>query len=257
MKAWLYGVGGLLIAAGLVGAVVLRGADAPHRIEPTASAESSEPDNGAARTDMAANGEALAPPPPPNQAEVELIPGAADLDPDTVSRLLTIERRRGEMVSVEEWEAASAAPAWSEREVPGPGLPLEEDEVEDGRVFLDFNRLKLDGAQPGDQLDLRIPQLARTYTVTIEEVREHGAGIFSWGGRLEGLPPNYTAVITQGPRHTHGGIATPEGHYTIEVHGGSGWIVSTDTISRYGEGVPHAPVPPELAEEEGDRSHRH
>lgn len=246
-----------MIAAGLVAVAVLRGIDAPDPIEPVASAESSEPDNGAPGRSMGVSDETLTPPPPPNQAEVELIPGTADLDPETVSRLLTIERRRGEMVSIEAWEAANSAPTWFEREVPGPGLPLEDDEVEDGRVFLDFNRLKLDGAQPGDQLDLRIPQLARTYTVTIEEVREHGAGIFSWGGRLEGLPPNYTAVITQGPRHTHGGITTPEGHYTIEVHGGSGWIVSTDTISRYGEGVPHAPVPPELAEEEGDRSHRH
>ncbi|RFA30682.1 hypothetical protein CAI21_03970 [Alkalilimnicola ehrlichii] len=250
--------GTALAAVLVITSMTLRGNDEPdvpaiaetNAVEPTQSAAVPE------QSSMSAEDEP--PPPPPSDDNIEFFEDAAELDSETVSRLFNIEDRRGQTISPQAWEAARAAPSWEARDEPAPHLPLEAGERDDGRAFIDFNRLKLDGLQAGERMELNIPQQARNYTFVVQDVEEHGGGIASWNGHLDGLPTTYSTTITQGPEHTYGGISTPDGHYTIEIHGDSGWIVSTDTISVYDPNEPHAPIPPELGgEEEGAHRHHH
>lgn len=184
-------------------------------------------------------------PPPPPSAEMLDPYGSAEGMEEDMRLLVTVQSRRGVDVPLDDLRQAMQQAPWTASTHPAPHLPLTPEERQDGRAFVKFNRLKLESLRIGDRYAVAIPQLGREYSLVIEEIQEHEPGITSWNGRLEGMPPHFTSAITQGPEYTYGGIATPEGHFTLEVHGTNGWIVSTDTISVYDPSQPHVLIPPE------------
>lgn len=237
------GVGVLAVAV-----VVLRGTgqEAPLPASETASAPEPKPKAQSSESTL----EEQEPARKAEEEADEAAAKAAGLDEQDLDRLEAARVRRGD-VSVEEFKRAQSEPMWKPVDNPPEHLPVSEEERNDGRAFIEFNRLKLDSLQEGDKLPVSVPQLGRDYTIQVNEVKTHESGIVSWNGRLEGMPPSYTTSITQGPKHTHGGITTPEGHYTLEVHGNDGWIVATDTIYQQDPDQPDVLTPPEPGKKEG------
>ncbi|MGB3620195.1 MAG: hypothetical protein WBA20_02515 [Ketobacter sp.] len=141
--------------------------------------------------------------------------------------------------------------AWEASDKPGDELALSDEEIGDGREFIQFKRLKLDSLVAGDQLDIPINQTGKTYQAEITQAVVNSDGSVTWNGQLmdelgdvsseSGSP--YSVTITSGQAIVSGGIFTPEGHFVIEAVGEQGWIANASTLFKFDENKPDYVIP--------------
>lgn len=96
--------------------------------------------------------------------------------------------------------------------------------IEDPEL-MQFNSAKIESLVIGDVVELPIKQAGETYRLRIESVQADSDENITWRGHILHNNKNYYASITRNNSGlTIGGIDTPNGHYTLEAHGDSGWI---------------------------------
>ncbi len=178
---------------------------------------------------------------------VSLLGGATDATPEETARARAVRNRRDEELTLTVLREALADSPWQFIDAPGEQLPVVPTQDGDGRVYIRFNRLKLDLLQPGDKLTFALPQVDHDYTMVVSEVFEHGHGIASWSGHIVGMPEEYPVSFTQGPDYTRAGIATPAGYFALEAYGGSGWILPPAALA-----IRAAPAPAPSGQLDGD-----
>ena len=81
------------------------------------------------------------------------------------------ERRPNATYDAKEVAAAVArTDAWSPRKDVPKNLPLNKEELADGREFINFDSLKIDTLVPGETLKLAIKETGQQYDVNIDDV---------------------------------------------------------------------------------------
>lgn len=169
---------------------------------------------------------------------------------------LDIMRARRPDVSYNADDVAAALArhdAWSPSPVTPTDLPLQPEELVDGREFIDFDSLKLETLVPGDSVKLAIGDTGQQYNVNIDDVQQQDESRITWKGHIEGYDgEKYHVSFTKGETLTVGGIDTPDGHYVIQAHGNKGWVASSGLLFKE-----HADpiVPPEEELEGESNSH--
>ncbi|VUD69270.1 hypothetical protein TDB9533_04637 [Thalassocella blandensis] len=146
------------------------------------------------------------------------------------------------------YQAMQQPSAWEEvSEVPA-GLNLTDEELNDGRSFINFSELKLESLAEGDTLKISIGQDDIDFEAKISQVSSEGQGeSVTWYGESNTPGSTDTITLTQADGLTVGGIFTEQGLYQLEVRNGKGFIVSNATLFRHGEDQ-QVYVPPEYIE---------
>ena len=168
-------------------------------------------------------------------------------------------RRQGGDYDPDAVEQAVLEPtAWKNSEAPGSDLDLTDEEKQDGREFIQFNRLKLETLVSGDTLDIPIAQTGQTYQAKITHSEVNNDGSVTWHGQLHdelgplnndsGKP--YEVTFTSGNTMVSGGIFTPDGHFVLESANEQGWIGNASTLFKFDENEPDFIIPG--AEDEHD-----
>lgn len=182
----------------------------------------------------------------------------AALNPDYPtldSRLNAMSARRGGQTfdPDEVSEALEKPAAWQTGDAPGDKLTLSDEEINDGREFIRFDRLRLETLVKGDVLDLPMTQTKEKYSVKINKTSGNEDGSVTWYGRLmdEKGPVlkenggNYDVSFTSGQKVASGGIFTPEGHFVIHSVDDQGWIATSRTMYKQNGNEPCVLTPGE------------
>lgn len=164
------------------------------------------------------------------------------------ARLEAMRQRRPErnfdVVAVE--AAMKRDTAWSPAvEVPND-LPLEPEELTDGRQFIQLDGLKIETLMPGDNVRVSIDETGQEYLVSMDRVEKHDYDSISWHGHIDGADgQTYSVSFTRGKQLTVGGLDTPDGHYVLQAQGNNGWIASSDLLFKVDPNVDDAIYPHE------------
>lgn len=149
------------------------------------------------------------------------------------TRIEAIKNRRPLLhYSPEEVAAATArTSSWNPAEKTPADLPLKQEELTDGRQFIQLDTLKIETLMPGDAINVRVAENARDYQVVIDRVEKHDYNSISWYGHIQGEDgQQYSVSFTRGETLTVGGLDTPDGHYVLQAHGNNGWIASSQLL---------------------------
>lgn len=158
-------------------------------------------------------------------------------------------RRPGRNYTAREVERAMARrDMWSStEEVTTEKIPLEEEELHDGRQLVQFSPVKLESLQVGDRVAIDITEANTAYEVVIDRIQKHDYDSVSWYGHIDGNDgQRYQVSFTRGETLTVGGIDTPAGNFQLQAHDDAGWIASSGSLFETG-GETDAVYPPETA----------
>jgi hypothetical protein len=164
-------------------------------------------------------------------------------------------RRPGANYDPAEVAAALArTDAWKPSPTAPTGLPLSQEELTDGRQFIEFDSLKIETLEPGDSVKLTIDDTGQQYNVNIDNVEQQDESRITWTGHIDGHDGQpYHVSFTKGETLTVGGIDTPDGHYVVQAHGNKGWVASSGLLFK--EHVdPIVPPEEELGDQPADTS---
>lgn len=112
-------------------------------------------------------------------------------------------------------------------------LLLNEDERNDDREYISFDRFKVETLLPGDTLELPITNLDVALVMEVDTI-EQQEGSFTWFGHLTDYPTAEVS-ITQGEGLAMGAIHFPSEHFAFQVNGEIGWVASSTTLFKPGE----------------------
>ena len=137
------------------------------------------------------------------------------------------ERLPNSDITEEQILTAMAEPSlWKQLNTVPENLPLSEEKIRDGREFVSLDSLKLETLVIGDTVELPLTQTGRTYFMKVERVQDMGDGNTTWSGQLTDSGAYHHVSFTRGASGvTVGGINSPDGHFTVEGRGDTGWIV--------------------------------
>ncbi len=91
------------------------------------------------------------------------------------------------------------------------------------KTAVTFDAASLKQVTQGDRVDLPLPA-GQQYTAQVDHVKTMPNGDRNWQGHLADTETHYPVVFTLGTATAFATITTPEGSYTLETVGGSGWV---------------------------------
>ncbi len=189
-------------------------------------------------------------------------PSATTIDAELQTRIDAIKNRRPNLqYSPEQIAAATTrSNSWSPSEKVPTDLPLQPEELTDGRQFIQLDTLKMETLMPGDAINVRVAENARDYQVVIDKVEKHDYNSISWYGHIMGDDgQKYSVSFTRGETLTVGGLDTPDGHYVLQAHGNNGWIASSQLLFKVdphvSDAIHPADVDPSYAHTREKHSH--
>ena len=152
--------------------------------------------------------------------------------PTLLSRLSALDARRPNThYSAEDVLSAMEKPtAWEGSNQPGPNLnKLTQEELNDGRQFVDFDPLKVETLMVGDHMDIVIDSIGEVFNMQIDNVRIYEDGNVQWKGKITNIAGGKVA-ITQSENITVATVVLEQDDFTLEAHGTDGWIVDSGTL---------------------------
>lgn len=155
-----------------------------------------------------------------------------DQYPTLSSRLSALDARRpNSNHSPEDVLSAMEKPAaWETKKEPGPNLKkLSQEELNDGRQFVDFDPLKVETLMPGDHMDVAVDSIGQVFDMRVDKVRIYEDDNVMWKGTIMNGDGG-SVTITQSYQITVAAVVLPEDDFTLEAHGTDGWIVDSGTL---------------------------
>jgi len=152
--------------------------------------------------------------------------------PTLLSRLSALDARRPNThYSAEDvLSAMEKATAWEGSHQPGPNLNgLTQEELNDGRQFVDFDPLKIETLMVGDHMDVAIDSIGEVFNIQIDNIRIYEDGNVQWKGTITNTGGGKVA-ITQSEKITIATVVLEQDDFTLEAHGTDGWIVDSGTL---------------------------
>ncbi len=115
---------------------------------------------------------------------------------------------------------------WQTVAEPAASLPLTEEEINDGRLFIRYNPTKIETLMPGDSMKIRVDQLGQTFNMMVDKVKIYDDGNVTWRGSVNGTQ-NGAVSITQSENLMIASVTLDDSDYTLESRGSDGWIVDS------------------------------
>lgn len=172
--------------------------------------------------------------------------------PTLSSRVNAIKERRPDanITSEDIVDSLEKSQAWESKDDPGIAeQKLTPEELNDGRAFIEFDPVKVETLMPGDQMNIAIDSIGRTFEMEVENVKVYDDGNIMWQGRIineEGTDAeNGTVNITQSTKVTVATVVLRETDYTLESYGTDGWIVDSSTLFKVDPNHTDIEIPPE------------
>lgn len=173
--------------------------------------------------------------------------------PTLASRIDAINNRRPDAnISPENVLAAlEKSEAWKAKGSPLPTVKqkLTQEEIDDGRSFIEFDPVKVETLMPGDHMDIAIDELGLTYDMKVDNVEVFNDGNIMWSGSLmnvEGTEAEGGIVtITQSPKITIASVVLLETDFTLESYGTEGWIVDSGVLFKIDPNVTDEVIHPD------------
>ncbi|MEM9101109.1 MAG: hypothetical protein AAGB12_02195 [Pseudomonadota bacterium] len=193
-----------------------------------------------------------------NEAQASESNTSGDAAMTLSKRITTIAQRRPDL----ELDASQIESLLNEPDAWGwtdntEGLRLSDEELVDGREFIQFESMRVEVLMPGDKIRLPIRQLGQAYEVSINSVVQNQGKSMTWSGVFIEEGNQYDINITQSDRLTYAGINTPQGHYEMKAYNGKGWIVSSGTLFKMPANESDAVIPPEEKDNDNEHAHEH
>lgn len=137
--------------------------------------------------------------------------------------------------------------AWQTTEEVPTHLPLNSEQLNDGRQFIKLDDLKIETLMPGDEMNIDISEVGESYQIVVDSVVKHDYASISWYGHIEGSDgQTYDVHFTRGDSLTVGGINTPEGHFVLQGHDKDGWVASSGKLFKIDPDQPDAIYPEDI-----------
>lgn len=178
--------------------------------------------------------------------------------PQIADRLDAMQQRRPNL-NFDPAEVAAATQresAWAPAQETPKNLPLEAEELTDGREFIQLDSLKIETLMPGDSVKVAIQDTGEIYTVEMDRVEKHDYNSISWYGHIDGQDgQTYQVSFTRGESLTVGGLSTPDGHYVLQAHGNNGWVASSALLFKSDPNVPDVVYPEDVMDAEATHIH--
>lgn len=155
-----------------------------------------------------------------------------DQYPTLSSRLSALDARRPDAhLSPEDVLSSMEKPAaWETRNEPGPNLnKLSQEELNDGRQFVNFDPIKVETLLPGDHMDIAVDSIGQVFDMRVDRVRIYEDDNVMWKGTITNAEGG-TVTITQSPEITIAAVVLTEDDFTLEAHGADGWIVDSSVL---------------------------
>ena len=160
--------------------------------------------------------------------------------PKVIERIAAMSDRRPEMnFSPEEVaEAIEQDRAWSTDDNPdlAERFELDDEDRYDGRKFVALNTLKIESLQPGDVMEIPIPQEAERFEMTVTEVVDNYDGTVTWRGEVNGYDSQNQVTITKDKYNTYFSMFTPDLNYVVHGKGDAAYVVDSGTLFKVPEG---------------------
>ena len=158
-----------------------------------------------------------------------------DIFPTLASRLEAIEARRPDLEITPEQVvlAIEKDHAWTPKTSKDPGIfseKLSDQQIYDGREFIDFDPLKVETLMPGDHLDFTLDSAAVNFDVEIDDVKDFGDGNLMWIGTIENGGDQGFVTITQSSEVTLASVVIENADYELQSFGQDGWIADSRTM---------------------------
>lgn len=156
-----------------------------------------------------------------------------DRYPTLLSRISAMKARRPDAQhSPEDVLAAVERPvAWETKSTPGPKLKrLTEEELSDGRQFVDFDPLKVETLMVGDHMDIAVDSIGRVFDMKVDSVRIYDDGNIKWKGPITNVDGGGIVTITQSPKITVAAVVLKQKDFTLEAYGLDGWIINSGAL---------------------------
>ena len=161
--------------------------------------------------------------------------------PEVLERLAAMTDRRPDMQfdPEEVAEAMNEDQAWSTEDNPdlADRFDLDEEDLYDGRKFVQLNTLKIETLQPGDTMAIPIPQEAEQFEMTVTEVVNNQDGTVTWRGRVNGYDRQNQVTITKDGYNTYFSMFTPDLNYVVHGKGDAAYVVDSGTLFKVPEGA--------------------
>lgn len=120
--------------------------------------------------------------------------------------------------------------AWeSSADIPD-SLPINDEQRNDGRAFIELNPERFQVMLPGDTLELPLEKLGMHLQMQVDSREPLANGGFTLHGRVLGSDEVMRVTITQGPGLSLAGIDTPQGHVVMQANDTHGWVASSETL---------------------------
>lgn len=156
-----------------------------------------------------------------------------EIYPTLSSRLNQIIKRRPTInISPEDvLSSLEKKHAWTTKDQPGTLVQkLNNDELNDGRAFINFDPIKVETLMPGDYMDIAIESIGQTLEMKVNSVNTFKDGNIQWQGNIINSDDDGTVYITQSEHVTVASVILSQTDYTLESHGEDGWIVDSAVL---------------------------
>lgn len=153
--------------------------------------------------------------------------------PTLSSRLNAINLRRpSSNYSPEEVLASmEKGAAWQGKNDPGVlSQKLTEEELNDGRQFLDFDQLKIETLMQGDHMSVAVDSIGQVFDMRVDQVKTFDDGNIMWKGTIMNGAGGTVSITQSNNNITVASVILPEDDFTLESHGGDAWIVDSSVL---------------------------
>jgi len=135
-----------------------------------------------------------------------------------------------EFSSAEVLDLLAQSHAWESSAGVPDGLPITDEQRNDGRAFIELNPERFQVLLPGDTLELPLEKLGMHLQMQVDSRESLANGGFTLHGHIVGSDEVMRVTITQGSGLSLAGIDTPQGHIVMQANDTHGWIASSETL---------------------------
>ena len=104
-------------------------------------------------------------------------------------------------------------------------------EIEDA-VLVDIDVARLGRLEIGDAITIFIPQLDKSFSGTVSEIKSYPKKVKVLKGSMGFEPLKYSFVITLGQKNTFANVYTPSGSYELVGNSEHGWLMPSVNMDK-------------------------
>lgn len=144
--------------------------------------------------------------------------------------IMQVNRPGRALTESEIQKALSESNAWEASSSINADLKLSNEEIDDGRVFVDLKPFKIESLMEGDSVTFPIPFEDEDISFVVDQVTIQGGSVRWHSG---GMESDTSFSASSWEKNSMAGIvASKNSHYTFYIEDGRGWIKKTGALMK-------------------------